>query len=413
VNRIAAEIVIIGGGPAGMAAALAAAKVSKSVAVVDDNPRLGGQIWRAELKRTKASAAAKLISAIESGSIRLICNAQVFDVSAGNVLAAATPDGRVEIEYGKLILATGARERFLPFPGWTLPGVFGVGGLQALVKGGFGVAGKRVVVAGTGPLLLGAAEYLRSKGAIALAIVEQAPPSQLRRLGMELCRRPSKLIQAAVLRAKLIGIPYLTDCWVSSAEGEQYLERVRLQHKGKPLSIECDQLACGFHLMPNTELATLLGCDLEDGFVAVDAFQRTSCENVYCAGEPAGIAGLDASLIEGTIAGFAAAGNTDGARALFAGRDRWREFGRVLDRTFELRPELRYLAEDNTIICRCEDVPFAKVKEFDNWRSAKLQTRCGMGPCQGRVCRAAAEFLFGWKTGLVRPPIFPVRSEDL
>ena len=437
------NILIVGGGPAGMAAALAASsKNDASVTVVDDNPRLGGQIWRAELGKTKSPDAAKLIAAIDAKKINLINNAQVFASKDKNSLRAEIATGTIELRYEKLILATGARERFLPFSGWTLPGVFGAGGLQALVKGGLKVENKRIVVAGTGPLLLVVAEYLKSKGAKVVAIVEQAQARKINKFALSLWRYPSKVTQGIALKAKLLGIPYLTNTWVTRAhgtsprvsEGEtanlnssplltrglvqnlestQKLTTIDLTRNGKTWSVDCDYLAIGFHLVPNTELASLLGCEFENSCVTVDEFQRTTCENVYCAGEPTGIGGVEASLVEGKIAGFAASGQLDEARKLFGERDKTRRFGEALNSTFALRDELKTLAENETLVCRCEDVTFARLREFDSWRSAKLQTRCGMGSCQGRVCGAAAEFLFDWSVGAARPPIFPVKLENL
>lgn len=412
-NRITTEFLIVGGGAAGMSAAVAAAESGRGVTVVDDNPHLGGQIWRADLGKVRSEAAASLIAAIDSGSIRVINNTQIFAAEGESGLVGESPEGRVEFEFQKLIVATGARELFLPFPGWTLPNVLGAGGLQALVKGGLNVVGKRIVVAGTGPLLLAVAEYLKSKGATIIAIVEQAPAAKINRFARGLRRSPAKLLQAAVLRAKLIAVPYLKDAWIAAASGNGKLEFVSVRDIRKQRTINCDYLACGFHFVPNTELAILLGCELNQGFVAVDEFQRTSNPNIFCAGEPTGIGGVEASLIEGTIAGYAAAGNERRARDLFAKREKTRRFADALNTTFALRDEIKKLADDATIVCRCEDVQYGKLKEFKNWRSAKLQTRCGMGPCQGRVCGAAVECIFGWKPDSVRPPIFPVKLENL
>lgn len=410
--RLATDILVVGGGAAGLSAALAASARAK-VTVVDDNPLLGGQIWRAEMGKFNSPAARDLIDAVNTGDIAVINGAQIFAVAAPNTLLAETADGRTEIEFEKLIVATGARERFLPFPGWTLPNVFGVGGLQALVKGGVPVAGKRVVVAGTGPLLLAVADYLRSKRASVVAIAEQTSASRLSRFAVSLFRSPSKLVQAASLRARLRGVPYLTDCWVGSANGEKALEQLELNRKGRSWNVECDILACGFNLVPNVELAVLLGCEIADGCVAVDEFQTTSIANVFCAGEPTGVAGVESSLVEGRIAGLAATGDQDATGSLFAKRDKARKFGKDLNRAFALRDELKALADDDTIVCRCEDVAYGRLTEFENFRDAKLQTRCGMGPCQGRICGTATEFLFGWKPGSVRPPIFPVKMENL
>ena len=412
-NKIEAEILVVGGGPAGMSAALSAAENGSRVTVVDDNPRLGGQIWRAELGRAKSDPAAALIAEIDRGNVEILNAAHVFAARSETCLAAETPQGRVEIEFQKLIVATGARELFLPFPGWTRLNVFGAGGLQAFVKGGLKIEGKRVVVAGTGPLLLAVADYLKANGAVVVAIVEQATSAKINRFARGLRRSPAKLLQAAVLRAKLIGVPYLKDAWVTAANGGDKLESVTIHSGRRSRTIDCDYLACGYHLVPNTELAELLGCQVENGFVVVDKFQQTSQANIFCAGEPTGIGGVEASIVEGTIAGYAAAGDERRSMEYFSKRDKARQFGSALNRTFAIRDELRSLADETTVVCRCEDVQYGQLIEFENWRTAKLQTRCGMGPCQGRVCGAAAEFLFGWTVDSVRPPIFPVKLENL
>jgi NADPH-dependent 2,4-dienoyl-CoA reductase/sulfur reductase-like enzyme len=319
-------------------------------------------------------------------------------------------NGVRELSYESLVLATGARERFLPFPGWTLPNVMGAGGLQALVKTGLPIEGKRVVVAGSGPLLLAVAAYLRGHGANVLLIAEQASSVQLARFAVGLF---SKRSQAFDLKRQLSGVPYRSGCWVSEAHGAERLESVTLVHGKKRWQVSCDYLACGFHLVPNVELAELLGCDTEFGHVKVNAFQQTTVANVYSAGETTGIGGLELSLVEGEIAGLAAAGKHDAARELFPVRVRQRKFADLLNRTFALRDELKYLSTPETIVCRCEDVTLERLQGHTSWRAAKLQTRCGMGPCQGRVCGGAVEFLFGWRATSVRPPMLPVRISSL
>jgi NADPH-dependent 2,4-dienoyl-CoA reductase/sulfur reductase-like enzyme len=420
VTSLASDILIIGGGAAGMSAAVAAAgNDSLTVTIVDDNPFLGGQIWRPELGKASSPDARKLINAIGLGAIKVIQNTQVFAGVDNLSLAAESPSGRIDLAYKKLVIATGARERFVPFPGWTLPGVFGAGGLQALVKGGLNIADKRVVLGGTGPLLLAVADYLRSKGARIVLIAEQASAAKIRRFARGLWRSPEKMLQAAALRARLVGIPYYADSWITTVRphGGNISPTsglvVGFAKKGRAQTAECDYIACGFHLVPNIDLANLLGCRITDGFIACDKFQRTSLDNVYSAGEPTGIGGVESSLIEGRIAGLAAAGFESEATRLFAHRERTRHFTAALDRTFALRGELKRLADDNTIVCRCEDVSFGELAAYGDAREAKLQTHCGMGSCQGRVCGAATEFLFGWERGTVRPPIFPVRMENL
>jgi NADPH-dependent 2,4-dienoyl-CoA reductase/sulfur reductase-like enzyme len=311
-----------------------------------------------------------------------------------------------------LVLATGARERFLPFPGWTLPGVFGAGGLQALVRGGYEVRGKRVVVAGTGPLLLAVAAHLKQDGAEIVSIAEQAPMGQLAGATAGLLGRPGKMLQGLRLRSELASVPYRVGCWVVAAEGDQAVRGVRLTDGSGTWTEACDLLACGFHLVPNTELASLLGCRTSQDGVEVNAEQQTSVPGVYCAGEPSGVAGLDAAIVQGNIAGLAAAGKSDMAARLYGRRDAEAAFGRALTRAFALRPEILKLAQPDTILCRCEDVRLREVEgqmmPRRSWTDAKLQTRCGMGPCQGRVCGPALEAIFGWRNTSVRPPLFPV-----
>jgi NADPH-dependent 2,4-dienoyl-CoA reductase/sulfur reductase-like enzyme len=190
--------------------------------------------------------------------------------------------------------------------------------------------------------------------------------------------------------------------------GSDKLGAVQLTNGKRKWTEACDLLACGFHLVANTELASLLGCNLEGDCVAVDADQRTSVPDIYCAGEPTGIAGLDAAVSQGTIAGLVAAGETEVDPGLRRRRDRERAFGRAMDDAFRLRPEMWLLARAETIVCRCEDVQYAQLQGRSSWADAKLQTRCGMGACQGRVCGSAVQLLFGWRNASVRPPLYPV-----
>ncbi len=419
-----AEVVVIGAGPAGIAAATAAAEHGRSVVVLDDNHAAGGQIWRAATVRGAAGPLEdrgprqRALERLRRSGAKVLPGRTVFNADpGGTVQALCEPAAGSDTEafHGqRLILATGARERFLPFPGWTLPGVFGAGGLQALVRGGYPVAAKRVVVAGTGPLLLAVAAHLAEDGAQVQSVLEQASLSQLARFAGSLCGTPAKLLEGARYRARLWRSSYRTGCWVTEALGAsdgQGLRAVRITDGRRCWEQPCELLAVGYHLVANTEIAQLLGCGMQDGFVKVDQTQQTSLANVYCAGEPTGIAGLDAALLEGEIAGLACAGQSTGH---LAGRARRaRAFGRGLDAAFALRPELRGLPQADTIVCRCEDVHFAHLSGRHGWTDTKLQTRCGMGPCQGRVCGPAVEFLLGWKPASVRPPIFPVPLEAL
>ena len=416
------DVLVVGAGPAGMAAAYRAAQSGLRVTVVDDNPAAGGQIWRGEQEKPASSAAQEWFEKIRSVEIQLINGARVFEQAVPGTLLAETSEGVCALSYTNLVLATGARERFLPFPGWTLPNVMGAGGLQALVKTGLAIEGKRVVVAGSGPLLLAVAAYLRKRGAEVLLIAEQASQLQLAKFGLGLISNKEKLLQAWNLsrnfsrkaaKTQRKAPRYLTGCWPIAAEGNEKLESVTLFRGGKRWQVTCDYLACGFHLVPNVELAELSGCVIDRDGVRVDEFQQTTVPQVYSAGESTGIGGLELSLIEGEIAGLAAAGKHETARRLFPVREKHRRFAHLLNRTFALREELKQLATPETIVCRCEDVALGRLRAHSSWRAAKLQTRCGMGPCQGRICGGAIEFLFGWRAESVRPPVLPVKIESL
>ncbi|HLK69316.1 MAG TPA: FAD/NAD(P)-binding oxidoreductase [Bryobacteraceae bacterium] len=397
------DIAIVGAGPAGLAAARRAVESGARVALLDDNPSPGGQIWRSDPAQWRPLL----------GTLEPICGVRVVAAPAPGILTLERFDGDLEISYRKLVLATGARERFLPFPGWTLPNVMGAGGLQALVKSGLPIEGKRVIIAGSGPLLLAVAKYMRAHGAKVPLVAEQASDGALFRFAAGLVRHPGKLLQTVQFGTSLLGIRRPTSCWPIAADGNGKLESITLYRNGKTWKEPCDYLACGFGLIPNTEIPVLLGCELSDTGVRVNEYQETSVAGVYCAGEVTGIGGLDLSLVEGEIAGYAAAGKSDLAASLFGVRTRHQRFAASLEKAFTLREELKNLTQDETLVCRCEDVAYGRIRECSGWRDAKLHTRCGMGPCQGRVCGGAVEFLLGWKSTSVRPPVFPARIQSL
>jgi len=275
------------------------------------------------------------------------------------------------------------------------------------------VNGKRVVLAGTGPLLLAVAAYLTKHDAEVLCICEQATFVNLAKFAFGMLGFPAKMREAIGLRFASRRAEYLQESWPIEAVGREKLESVRIAAKGRTREIACDYLACGYHLVPNTELAQMLSCTLKDGFVSIDELQQTSQAGVYCAGEPSGIGGMELSVLEGQIAGYAAVGTDDAAEQLFASRSRYRKVADAMKIAFRLRPELTKLAAPDTLLCRCEDVTLERVRKHASWKAAKLHTRCGMGPCQGRICGAAATVLFGWDVESSRPPVFPARCSSL
>lgn len=408
--KMSFDLVIVGAGPAGLAAASAAADAGMRIALVDDNARAGGQVWR-------QGPAGAVPDALRDTLAYLASRPNVVRYAGASVSAMTGPcemivdvrgEGGLSISLGRLIIATGARERMLPFAGWTLPGVTGAGGLQALIKGGMPVRGERIVLAGSGPLLVAAWATARTAGARVVAIAEQASRRALWQFGLSLGATPSKAWQAFRLTRGFVGTPYWADSVVREALGDHHVEAVVVRRGRREVTVECDRIACGYGLVPNVSLAQALECVLADGAIEVDHLQRTSVPGVWAAGECTGIGGMELARAEGEIAGLAAAGLPVPVRVVRE-RDRWRRFARRVARSFELGERAREWPSAGTILCRCEDVPFGDVATHGTWRDAKLHTRCGMGPCQGRVCGAAAQTYFGWESAAPRPPFLPTR----
>ncbi|MBU1329827.1 MAG: NAD(P)/FAD-dependent oxidoreductase [Gammaproteobacteria bacterium] len=405
-----ADVLIIGAGPAGLSAALAAANDGEQVVLLDDNPLPGGQIWRDGAQANIPQQARHLRDSVEAHThIQRHAATRVVAKAGSQALLVENPERGWVITYRSLILCTGARELLLPFPGWTLPGVTGAGGLQALIKGGMPVVDERIVIAGSGPLLLASADTAKHHGAQVVRIAEQASLGAVATFAMQLPRWPHKLLQSF----SLFDAGYRTGTRIVAALGQDRLEGVRLQRGNKVEELACERLACGFGLIPNAQLGQALGCALGNNAIQVDAWQATDVAGVYAAGECTGFGGSELALVEGRIAGHVAAGNREAAQRLRGERQRWQRFANSLNQHFALDPALKRLAAPDTLLCRCEDVPYAAVAAHANWREAKLSTRCGMGACQGKVCGAAAHYLFDWPPVAPRPPFTPTRIETL
>jgi len=401
------DVLIIGSGPAGMAAALAAAPAGASIVMVDDNPAPGGQIWR-------GGPGVQLPSEAKMRREALLRHANITQLNSTKLVAVPhSKEVLLEdaiqgwcLRYDKAIICTGARELLLPFPGWTLPGVTGAGGLQALIKGGLSVRGERIVVAGSGPLLLVVAATAKAAGAEVLRVAEQAPLSAVAAFAASLVHWPSKAVQAL----GLIHTGYRTSSHVLAASGQGHLESVRLQQGAHMIDMACDRLACGFGLIPNTQIGQALGCAVDEhNAIAVDAWQACSLPDHFAAGECTGFGGSERALVQGRIAGLAAVAKRADALALWPSRQRWDAFSASLQHHFTLEPPIKSLATPDTIVCRCEDVRYGQIASCNSWIDAKLTTRCGMGACQGRVCGAAAQHLFGWSLPVPRTPLTPTR----
>lgn len=416
------DILIIGAGPAGLAAALAAAPSGAAITIVDDNPQPGGQIWRDGPQVVLPALAQQHRAALaRHTNIRLLPGTRVVGLGdpqpgdkAPALLLEDADRGWTQHSH-RIVLCTGARELLLPFPGWTLPGVTGAGALQALIKAGLDVRGQRIVIAGTGPLLLAAAATATKAGATVVRVAEQAPWSALAGFAAQLPRWPTKAAQALTL----IHTRLRASSHVLEAQGTAQVQTVRLR-KGQHAeeSIACDRVACGFGLVPNTHLGQMLGCALGGPLssgqgLAVDAQMRTSVSGVFAAGENTGFGGSERALVQGAMAGHAAAGQVKQAAALQPQLARWEGFAQALEASFVLDETLKTLAQPDTIVCRCEDVLHAALAGRQGWIDAKLHTRCGMGACQGRICGAATQHLFDWTPAPPRHLLAPARIGTL
>lgn len=405
-----ADIAVIGAGPAGLAAAATAASRGARVVLIDENPSTGGQIWRGaavgEHARWRDLAVRHNVH-IHTSTTLFSIQPPAAPLTPFTLRLAHRARGTI-LHAARLILATGARELLLPFAGWTTPGVLGAGGLQAMIKGGLNVQSKRTVIAGSGPLLLAVAQVAREAGVHVVVLAEQASLGAHARAAVSLLQAPTKWAQAADLAIALRGIPTLRGWWPIRAHARRsVLSALELTNGRERRVIECDLAGVGFGLVPNTRVAAMLGCEIRGNRVRTDHHQRTSVPNIWCAGEATGIGGVDAAVLEGQIAACSA---TDSPQddTILAQRDRARRFVSALNDALALRPELKHIAPADEFLCRCEDVRVREARAHVSWRDAKLQTRCGMGECQGRTCGPAAAFLFDWIVADTRPPLTPV-----
>lgn len=401
-RRLTADVIVLGAGPAGMAAVQGLLESKVSVIWVDNQARPGGQIWRGGPQTASGAALLRRIDA-GTGLTRLHGHELIAAEGTQSLLLHDGQGQRVEVSAPKLLLATGASERHLPLPGWTLPGVHGAGGLQALVKGGWPIAGQQVVLAGSGPLLLASAATLQAAGAQLQLMAEQAALAALVRFTLQLPLRQAA--QAAALRLQLRATPYRSGCWPVRVLGRERVQAVLLTDGQREWEQPCDALGLGFGLRPNTEAAELLGCRIEAGAVAVDDQLQTTQQGIYAAGECTGIGGVDKALIEGEMAAAALLGRD--LAPLRSRRRTAQTYAKRLAAAFALRPELFKLADAQTLVCRCEDVSLGALKPHPDWREAKLQTRCGMGACQGRICGPISTELLGWQARGLREPLSP------
>jgi NADPH-dependent 2,4-dienoyl-CoA reductase/sulfur reductase-like enzyme len=402
------DTIVVGAGPAGIAAACTCADRGSRVLLLDQAFRAGGQIWRHRLRSETGRLARRWISRLSESAVSARYGTSVIAIDSSRTLTLVERDEVFRVCATSLVLATGARELFLPFPGWTLPWVVGAGGAQALLKEGTSFHGKRAVVAGSGPLLLPVAASLAKAGARVTHVLEQTGARAVARFSASLVRgEPMRVLQAAGYAAGFGAWRYRLNSWVESAHGSEHVEEVTATVGGSRRQIPCDVLCTGFGLIPSTELAGMAGCAISKGVVLVDSRQRTSVPGLFAVGEIAGVAGVENAVAQGRNAALAIYGE-EAPRTLQNELRRGMRMAHWLAAAFQLRREVLTLADGETIVCRCEDVREKSLDARWSWRELKLRTRMGMGPCQGRVCGAAMQARYGIGPDDSRLPLFPV-----
>jgi len=417
------NVVIIGAGPAGLSASLAAAAAGAPVLLIDSNPRLGGQYWRMSAddfqdqhnQHFDLDTGLLLINAVKARKeIEVWSGSQIWNATnkdGKNTLRVIYQGKERIVNTENLILCTGAYDRTLPFPGWDIPGVMTPGGVQSLLKGHGVLAGRRVVVAGSGPFLLPVAAGVVKAGGSVVALLEANKSRRWLTSFFVLLENISKIKEAfyyiktiseAKVRARF-GQAVIAAHAASNGELESVdIAKIDRNFRIKKVqNIKCDVAAIGWGFTADTSLAGSLGCNQlvakDDGVVVwVDGEQQTSIPGVFAAGEITGIGGSDLSMAEGVIAGISAAKfvgcNVEVLKAHRKRRAKRQRFASALIRAYPIKPGWKSWLRDETIICRCEEVCLSDLKHSINElgatdsRTAKLLTRCGMGLCQGRIC---------------------------
>ncbi|SDS47723.1 FAD/NAD(P)-dependent oxidoreductase [Microlunatus soli] len=459
------RVIIIGAGPAGLAAADAALRRAAAIVLIDSAPRLGGQFWRHPSPTLDADESLQhnwsrftdLRSSIrDNPAAEVITEGQVWaiDREPGRrtpriQLATGPVDGPgrelSSLTGDAVVLATGAHDRTLPFPGWDLPGVVTGGAAQAIAKADrISVGGRdraRVVVAGAGPFLLPVATSLAAVGARVLGVYEAATIRRMSRGWLP--RAPwlagkSPELTGYLARLARHRIPYHPGHAVLRADGDDRVRRItiaRVDDDWRPVAgterqLEVDAVCVSHGFTPRVELPIAAGCRLTpERFVQVDAGQRTSVDDVYAAGEITRIGGADAALVEGGIAGHLAAGgaiNDAELGGLFAAKRRLDRLADSVDDAHGIGTGWTDWLTDETLICRCEEVTNGRVRSAleatgsRGLRAVKLSTRAGLGPCQGRICGRTLEQLISAGGPLTddavidrRPIATPIRFGEL
>ncbi len=463
---VTAEVAVVGAGPAGLEAALAAAEAGVQVILLDSAPQVGGQYFKRPSRATESIRRNEVFTPLfrrlqQAAALRVLTDTLVwgaFPDEDGWLLTLHGPEAPVRLHARTLILAPGAYDRPIAFPGWTLPGVMTAGGVQTLLKSQGILPGQRFVLAGAGPLQWVLAAHLVEAGAEVLAVLEATPLARLLRLR----HLPALWGQAERLQEgwrawrtlRWARVPMRLGWGVIRAQGGDEVEAVTIaplddQWRPQPLRAEtliADTLVIGYGFLSSTQLTRLLGCihDYEPrqgGWIPRrDAWMQTSLPGVFAVGDGAGVGGALLARLEGRIAGLRAAhdvGRVDANALTASTRNLWgplrreQRFATLLGELFTPEPGIYTLASDDTLICRCEEVRLRDIRKAraagaKTLNEIKGLTRAGMGRCQGRICGPLAAQALTENTSSdrnqsvqelgmlsVRPPIFPLTVAEL
>lgn len=446
------DVIIIGAGPAGMTAALELAQLGLTALVVDSAPLPGGQYFKQSTMRQEPARSEEgraLIAGFEQSGVRRLMDTQVWGAFPAEDGFEAAVYSRKDGErrfYGRtLIIAAGAYDRPVPFPGWDLPGVIMAGGALSLVKHQGVAPGRRVLLCGTGPLQWVLARHLLESGAKVAGVVDASPFPWKGVRGMGVLAGQGERLReglsawAAILRA---GVPVRWGKIVLRAEGNAGVERVAIGRPDRTAvqMFDVDTLCLGYGFQPFNHLARMMGC--EHNYVASlggwvprrDEWCETTLPGVFVAGDAAGIQGKDVALLEGRLAAWGAArrlGKRLPQEREARVRSAMKKQAAMARFLYDLFPypfeRLPYPVEDDTILCRCEEVRVRDVRSVvrdgaQSLRMVRMLTRAGMGLCQGRTCADLVCHLLAQETGakvediagpVVRPPLFPIPLQGL
>jgi thioredoxin reductase/bacterioferritin-associated ferredoxin len=428
----ASDFVIVGGGPGGVAAAIKAAQAGVDVTLLDENERPGGQCFRQFEKGFTVTDSSVLGMDFNEGEqllqqfssmqnkIQYLNNTLVWGIFEDRTLAVARNGISSSLGFKHLLVATGAYDRPVPFPGWTLPGVFTAGGAQKTVKSERVLPGENILLAGTGPLQLVVADQILKAGGKIAAILEAGNLSANWLQGLKGIWGNWDFLAEGMRYLRSIrkaDVPLLRSHIILEARGDGQVEeaviaKVDKNWRSRPntaRSLKVDAICLGYGLVPSTELTMLAECehkyDLSGGGYIPQrtADMETSVPGIYAVGDGAGVAGRKAAIAEGCIAGISVARSLGFISHTGAGEeikphrkrlDRINRLRKILDGISLPRRGLYELATDDTIICRCEEVTLKQLNAAlaDNpiqLKDFKRMTRLGMGSCEGRMCGPA------------------------